>query len=68
MQQQITSNKSVAKKFTEGQIQQINNGILPEEFVWHHSEDEGVLQLVDRAIHEKIGHTGGMSLWGAGYN
>lgn len=55
------------KNFTEDQLDDIANGILPEGFTWHHNEKEGLMQLVDTATHDATGHTGGMSLWGAGY-
>ena len=34
--------------------------------MWHHSEQPGVLQLVDKDLHDKSGHTGGRNLWGGG--
>ncbi len=55
------------KNFTEDQLDDIANGILPEGFTWHHNEKEGLMQLVDTATHDATGHTGGMSLWGVGY-
>ena len=55
------------KSFTEEQLDDIANGILPEGFTWHHNEKEGLMQLVDTATHDATGHTGGMSLWGIGY-
>lgn len=57
----------IRKNFTEEQLEDIANGILPEGFTWHHNEKEGVMQLVSSEIHDKIKHTGGMSLWGRGY-
>lgn len=47
-------------------IQSLANGITPEGYVWHHSDEPGVLQLVDEDIHENTGHTGGRELWGGG--
>lgn len=55
------------KNFTEEQLDDIAQGILPEGFTWHHNEEEGLMQLVDTLIHDQTGHTGGMSLWGRGY-
>lgn len=67
----IEKNGEMAKKFSAEQIEQIRDGVIdgtaPDGFVWHHSEDEGVLQLVDRAVHEATGHTGGRTIWGGGY-
>jgi hypothetical protein len=62
----IESNPELAKKFTPEQIEQIKNGETPDGYVWHHSEQPGVLQLVDKDLHDKTGHTGGRSLWGGG--
>ena len=55
------------EKFTEDQIEDIMNGVLPEGFTWHHNEQEGLMQLVDTLIHDQTAHTGGMSIWGKGY-
>lgn len=57
----------VKDNFTADQLKAIENGILPEGFTWHHNEQEGLMQLVDSAIHAATSHTGGMSLWGKGY-
>ena len=35
-------------------------------YTWHHNQEEGVLQLVDKNVHEQTGHTGGRSIWGGG--
>lgn len=37
-------------------------------FTWHHHQNEGVLQLVDREVHRNInnGHLGGRAIWGGG--
>lgn len=59
--------KILKKSFDADQIKEISQGIIPEGFVWHHNEREGVMQLVDAVIHQKTNHTGGMSIWGAGY-
>ncbi|WP_067729138.1 HNH endonuclease [Oceanobacillus damuensis] len=48
------------------EVQALENGDTPEGYVWHHTEDPGVLQLVDKEIHAETGHTGGRSLWGGG--
>lgn len=54
------------KQFTEEQLEQIANGDRPDGYVWHHSEDPGKLQLVDKDTHDKTGHTGGQVIWGGG--
>jgi len=33
----------------------------PSGYTWHHNQDQGLLQLVDRKAHAKTGHTGGFS-------
>lgn len=55
------------KMFDDDQIKQIADGFTPDGYVWHHNEENGVLQLVDYIIHEQTGHTGGRSVWGGGY-
>lgn len=59
--------KELEKVFDAEQISDILDGIVPEGFVWHHNETEGLMQLVDAAVHNATNHTGGMSLWGVGY-
>lgn len=39
-------------------------GKTPRGYVWHHHQDTGKLQLVNKTIHQKTGHTGGKSIWG----
>ena len=34
----------------------------PENYTWHHHQDNGRMQLVPRDIHTKTGHTGGFSI------
>lgn len=34
----------------------------PEQYVWHHVEDQTTMQLVSRSIHRATGHTGGAAL------
>ncbi|GEN81839.1 hypothetical protein SLU01_01510 [Sporosarcina luteola] len=62
----VANDPELAGKFTEDQLMQIEAGDTPEGYLWHHSEEPGVLQLVDKDIHDKTGHTGGRSLWGGG--
>ncbi|MDG4762729.1 polymorphic toxin-type HINT domain-containing protein [Solwaraspora sp. WMMD406] len=31
----------------------------PTGYTWHHHQDKGLMQLVDRTVHAKTGHTGG---------
>ncbi|MFV0384992.1 HNH endonuclease [Paracoccus sp. (in: a-proteobacteria)] len=36
----------------------------PPGLTWHHHQDTGKMQLVDKDIHADFGHLGGMSIWG----
>lgn len=36
----------------------------PEGYVWHHHQDYGRMQLVNKNIHQSTGHNGGYSIWG----
>ena len=66
LKNEVASNPELADKFTSEQLEQIEFGETPDGYVWHHSEQPGVLQLVDSEIHAKTGHTGGRSIWGGG--
>lgn len=67
----IESDSKLSSRFSAQQIEQIREGVLdgsaPDGFVWHHNEEEGLIQLVDRAVHEATGHTAGKAIWGGGY-
>jgi len=52
--------------FSDRQLEQISNGDKPEKFTWHHSEQQGILELVPSDIHADTGHTGGRFIWGGG--
>ena len=58
--------KKLEKIFTAEEIERIKQGIQLEDYTWHHSEEEGLMQLVDYETHAKISHTGGYSIWGRG--
>lgn len=62
---QILSSSNFAKKFTQEQLQALSKGDTPADLVWHHHQNTGVLQLIDKATHVKTGHTGGKSIWGS---
>jgi RHS repeat-associated protein len=34
----------------------------PAGYVWHHNQDKGLMQLIERDVHRRTGHTGGFSL------
>ncbi|MGG4266713.1 HNH endonuclease [Peribacillus simplex] len=50
--------------FDKNQRADIKNGKTPRGYVWHHHQDRGKLQLVNKKIHDKTGHTGGKAIWG----
>ena len=66
--QSIQENPDLAKELGLSQydVQVVANGTTPEGYVWHHSEQPGVLQLVNEETHQNTGHTGGRELWGGG--
>lgn len=45
-------------------------GKSPPNLTWHHHQDTGRMQLVERGEHRLFsgGHTGGMSIWGGGHD
>ncbi|WP_436006733.1 HNH endonuclease [Knoellia sp. LjRoot47] len=34
----------------------------PAGYTWHHHQDVGLMQLINRDVHRATGHTGGFSL------
>lgn len=66
LKEAVNSDPELKKKFTEEQLEQIMNGDRPDGYVWHHSENLGELQLIDKDTHDKTGHTGGQVVWGGG--
>ncbi|KMQ59758.1 Hedgehog/intein hint domain-containing protein [Chryseobacterium sp. BLS98] len=64
---EIAANPALASKFTDQQLLDImNHKPRPAGLTWHHNEQTGVMELVDRSIHGSTGHTGGNSIWGGG--
>ena len=65
--QSIQENPDLAKELGLSQydVQAVANGTTPEGYVWHHTEQPGVLQLVNGETHQNTGHTGGRELWEA---
>jgi len=40
----------------------------PQGYLWHHHQDVGRMQLLQRVFHKlSLPHTGGMAIWGGGY-
>lgn len=52
--------------FSSYDVLTVAQGEMPEGFTWHHSEDSGVLQLVNEEAHAQTAHTGGRAIWGGG--
>lgn len=65
LKKEIQNNPSLKNGFNQRQIEQIENGITPDGYTWHHDGNPppGKLQLVKSDIHEQVRHTGGYSLW-----
>lgn len=51
-------------QLTKKDVEELSRGETPKKYVWHHHQETGVLQLVNRDIHEKTYHIGGYSIWG----
>lgn len=66
--QAISQNPSLANELglSSTDVQALANGQTPEGYTWHHNEEPGVLQLVDKETHEQTAHTGGRAIWGGG--
>ena len=49
-------------------IENSKDGRIHDFFTWHHHQNEGVLQLVDREVHRNKNnrHLGGRAIWGGG--
>lgn len=60
----IMNDSNLRSKFTEAEIAIFKEGGVPKAYTWHHHQDEGVMQLVDRKIHRQTGYTDGFSIWG----
>ncbi|MGC6359031.1 HNH endonuclease [Bisgaard Taxon 45] len=66
LKEKVNEDPELRGKFTEEQLEQIENGDTPDGYTWHHNEETGKMQLVDSSIHAKTGHTGGKAIWGGG--
>lgn len=66
LKESIEISPELSSKFTPEQIEQIKNGDRPDGYIWHHAENPGEMQLVDKDTHDKTGHTGGKAIWGGG--
>lgn len=65
LKEAIVDNNELKKRFNSRQLQQIESGITPDGYTWHHDGNPppGRIQLVDSDIHNSVRHTGGYSLW-----
>lgn len=66
LREQIKTDPVLQAQFNSEQLEQIRNGDRPDGYVWHHSEQPGQLQLVDKGVHDGTAHTGGQQFWGGG--
>ena len=66
LKEAIHNDESLKEKFTDEQLEQIENGDTPDGYTWHHDAEVGKMQLVDTETHQKTGHTGGRAIWGGG--
>lgn len=65
---QVNSNLRKKLNLSKNDIKLLKEGKTPSHYVWHHHQNMGVLQLVDRVTHEKTFHKGGFSIWGGKNN
>jgi len=68
MYKEINEKPELRKDYSEKDIQDLRDGKTPEGKVWHHFEELGpngepIMQLVDKAAHQKYKHTGGSYVW-----
>ena len=68
LKEAIQNDPELRSMFTPEQLNDIENDRTPTGYVWHHNEEQGKMELVERSAHDKtIGgaaHTGGSALWG----
>lgn len=62
----IMKDSNLRSQFTEQEIAIFKDGGVPKKYTWHHNQETGKLQLVNRKIHRKTGHVGGFTIWGPG--
>lgn len=66
----IKNDNALKSIFTPDELLDIAEGYVPERFVWHHTQHDGVLELVLKEHHNpKNGgpnHLGGDRIWGVG--
>lgn len=62
----INNNSKLRSKFSQDQIDMINDGKKPRGYTWNHNEKTGQMDLVDTKKHDISKHTGGKAIWGGG--
>ncbi len=55
---------TLGSKFSKKDLALMREGKTPKGYTWHHHQDPGRMQLVDKKIHKATGHTGGYNIWG----
>ena len=66
LKEKFNSDPEFREQFDERQKENIEDGITPYGYTWHHNEEIGKMQLVDYDSHQKTAHTGGRLIWGGG--
>lgn len=66
LKEKVDNDPELAQKFSDEQLEQIENGETPDGYTWHHSEEPGKMQLVSTEEHQNNRHTGGKAIWGGG--
>lgn len=61
LKNEVTDAPEMGKLFSEDQLEQINEGTTPSGYTWHHSEKDGIMQLVPYGVHNSTNHCGGRS-------
>ena len=62
----IQEGEAISDKLALNELDRINleHGMTPENFVWHHYEIPGVMQLVDEEEHNQVPHMSAKVMWG----
>ncbi len=66
LKEKVDNDPELAQKFSDEQLEQIENDETPDGYTWHHSEEPGKMQLVSTEEHQNNRHTGGKAIWGGG--
>ncbi len=65
LKQKLDANPALRQNFTPEQLAAIDAGeVRIPDLTWHHHQDGITMQLVDRSIHDKTGHSGGRQATG----